>query len=247
MFNISWRSTTVLDVRSYLESIDAADPLEQWRARKHLYLTVFLEQLKVSLDASAVDEWPRIATLLAAFNTQYGSVNKWTQKFVQFIASSAAHTEPGFVWLLCDGQRMEFQFTPRFEALNLGKGRGVVLVVDIWSHLLFADFVRGRRAKIAEWDNVRRRKYRTHEVVGQAIDVEHIGTSEQKAFNFARSRVELLGYYIDAVIQNLDWVTVSRRWESQCVENSKENDQRTESEVQVHNEGMDTTAVHQEL
>ena len=236
-------------MRSYLESIHEAEPLEQWKARKHLYLTVFFQQFKASSDASTVDEWPRIAALLAAFNKQYGSVNKWSQKLVEFIARSPAYTEPGFVWILCDGQTMQFQFTPRYEALELGDRLNVVLAVDIWSHILFPDFVSGRRVKVAEWENVRRQKYKTHEVVGQAIDIEHIGTSQQKAFNFARSRVELFGYYIDAVIQNLDWLMVARRWESQCVANSKEDEESSslESESENENEVEIIEAVHQEL
>ena len=233
------------DVRSDLE-VSA-----QWRAHKYLYHSLFFEQFKTTSAPSGVDEWPLISTVIAAMNRQYGSVNQMTQQMVDFMASkgdnggNGAFIEPGFVWLLCDGETMQFQFTPRYDALDLGAQLGVVLAVDIWSHSVFPDFVRGRRAKKAEWETVRRRKYRTHERVGQAIDVQHIGSSEQKAFNFARSRVEVFGYYINAIVQNLDWLTVARRWESQCSTQSQ--DSKPAIPTNTAEEATATDAVHREL
>merc|ERR1712003_27657 len=71
--------------------------------------------------------------------------------------------------------------------------------------------------KKIEYEKINKQKYKTKEIIGQSIDVKHIGTSFQKTFNFPRTQMEMFGYYINSLFHNLDWLKIAKRWETQCL------------------------------
>merc|ERR1712228_519025 len=126
----------------------------------------------------------------------------------------------------------------RYESLVTDDG--ILMGFDVWSHAFYPDFIKGYKEKRDEYENVRKPKYKTKEVVGQSIDVKHIGTSLQRTFNFPRTRMEVFGYYFGSLFQNIDWIKIATRWRTQCsLENKKkgklEEDQEKKKKVAEKN------------
>eukprot|EP01083_Nonionella_stella_P172531 592395_1 len=213
------------------------DGVKQFYSNNYWFHRFFFDQFETK--NVTAQRWSEMRELMGVINQQFGTVSALIQQMVQYIDAHSVFYNAGFVWLLCDGNgTLYFEETLRYNALSTADG--VILAIDLWSHSFYHDFVKGHRMKEAEYGKINKQKFKTKETVGQAVDVKHIGTALQKTFNYPRTRMEMLGYYINSLFHNLAWIKVAKRWEVQCKSDVEQtqtiNKKRDRLETSQHHE-----------
>eukprot|EP00483_Globobulimina_turgida_P005003 UN05013 len=144
-------NSQVIDIKYFIKDMEAKQMkgLELFYLNNYFFHRYFFDQFKTK--EISKEHWSEMSEFIGVINKQFGGVVQLTQDIIKYIDRNSVYYSAGFVWILCnntdENNKLYFQHTLRYEANDNLNDDGILMLVDLWSHSFYNDFIGGHKLK----------------------------------------------------------------------------------------------------